>query len=125
MGMPVITPGEGTREQAITDLIESVALLEAALSHILNAEGEKMQEIIGMEDVTREQLLMLNKSAEQMVNAVTRLEVLLQMKLEFAVNAENDEDDEPDVDTGDDTAEIGAVKQQGEPMGGEVSSRWL
>lgn len=30
MGMPVITPGTGSREQAITDLIESVALQEAS-----------------------------------------------------------------------------------------------
>ena len=37
MGMPVITPSTTTRTQAITDIIESVALQETALSHILNA----------------------------------------------------------------------------------------
>ncbi len=42
MGMPVITPSTTTREQAITDIIESVALQQTALSHILNAEGEKL-----------------------------------------------------------------------------------
>ena len=41
MGMPVITPGDRTGEQAITDLIESIAMQERALSHILNAESEK------------------------------------------------------------------------------------
>lgn len=40
MGMPVITASATTRDQAITDLIQSVALEETALSHILNAEGE-------------------------------------------------------------------------------------
>ena len=40
------------QEQAITDLIESVALQEAALSHILNAEGEKIQAVVAMEGVT-------------------------------------------------------------------------
>ncbi|MCL2703097.1 MAG: hypothetical protein FWE91_05775 [Defluviitaleaceae bacterium] len=83
MGMPVITPGEGSRDQAITDIIQSVALQEAALAHILNAEGEKMQAIIGMEDVTPAQLLKLNKSVEQMLNAITRLEMMLQAKLEL------------------------------------------
>jgi hypothetical protein len=83
MGMPVITPGEGSREQAITDIISSVALQEAALAHILNAEGEKMQAIIAMPDVTPEQLLDLNGSVTQMVNAVTRLEMTLQSKLEL------------------------------------------
>ena len=83
MSMPVITPGEGTREQAITDLIESVALQETALSHILNAEGEKMQAIIGMEGTTTEDLLNLNKSVQLTVSAITRLEVILQSKLEL------------------------------------------
>ena len=83
MGMPVITPGDGSREQAVTDLIQSVALQEAALSHILNAEGEKMQAIIKMEDVTTEELLKLNKSVERMINSITRLEMMLQAKLEL------------------------------------------
>jgi len=83
MGMPVITPGEGSREQAITDLIESVALQEAALAHIMNAEGEKMQSIIAMPDVTPDQLLELNKSVETMISAITRLEIMLQSKLEL------------------------------------------
>lgn len=82
MGMPIITPGTGTREEAITDVITSVALQEAALSHILNAEGEKMQDIIGMEHVTGEQLLKMNKSAGLMINVITRLEMILQAKLE-------------------------------------------
>jgi len=83
MGMPVITPGEGSREQAITDLIESVALQEAALAHILNAEGEKMQAIIAMSNVTPDQLLELNRSVETMISAITRLEIILQSKLEL------------------------------------------
>ena len=56
MGMPIITPGNSTCEQAVTNLIESVAMQENALSHILNAEGEKMQAVISMEDVTAGQL---------------------------------------------------------------------
>ncbi|MCL2619294.1 MAG: hypothetical protein FWD98_09640 [Defluviitaleaceae bacterium] len=83
MGMPVIEPGEGSREQAITDLIQSVALQEAALSHILNAEGEKMQKIIGMHDVSQEELLRLNRSVQSLVNAVTRLEMIFLAKLEL------------------------------------------
>jgi hypothetical protein len=83
MGMPVITPGEGSREQAITDIISSIALQEAALAHIMNAEGEKMQAIIAMQDVSPEQLLALNRSVVQMIGAVTRLEMTLQSKLEL------------------------------------------
>lgn len=59
MDMPVITPIITTRSQAITDIIESVA----------------------MDDVTPEVLLATNKSVESMVNAVSRPEMILQAKL--------------------------------------------
>ena len=79
--MPVITPSITTRSQAITDIIESVALQETALSHILNAEGEKIQKVVAMSDVTPEVLMAVNKSVESMVGAVSRLEMILQSKL--------------------------------------------
>lgn len=81
MGMPVITPSTTTRDQAITDIIQSVALEQTALSHILNAEGEKIQKVVAMEDVAAETLLAVNKSVESMVNSVTKLEMILQSKL--------------------------------------------
>ena len=81
MGMPVITSSTTTRTQAITDIIESVALQETALSHILNAEGEKIQKMVALEDVTPDVLLATNKSVESMVNAVSRLEMILHSKL--------------------------------------------
>ena len=45
MSMPVIAMpcNPITMAQAVTDLLESIALEETALSHILNAEGEKIQ----------------------------------------------------------------------------------
>ncbi|MEG0592779.1 MAG: hypothetical protein RR512_05655, partial [Coprobacillus sp.] len=36
--------------QGCTDIIESIALIETSLSHILNAEGEKLQKIIATSD---------------------------------------------------------------------------
>ena len=83
MGMPVITPGEGTRSQAITDLIQSVALQEAALAHMMNAEGEKMQKIIAMDDVGVDELMEMNKSVTQLISAISRLEMLFTAKLEL------------------------------------------
>lgn len=48
MGMPQFPDGKDrpTFDQTIIDLLESVALEEMAISHLLNAEGEKMQEIV-------------------------------------------------------------------------------
>lgn len=57
-----------------------MALEETALSHILNAEGEKIQKMVALPDVTPEVLLATNKSVESMVNAVW-LEMILQSKL--------------------------------------------
>lgn len=48
MGMPEIPDGKNrpTLDETIIDLLESIALEEMAIAHILNAEGEKLQEVI-------------------------------------------------------------------------------
>lgn len=77
--MPIITSSTTTRSQAITDMIESVALEQTGLSHILNAEGEKIQKIIA--NGSTDQMLEVNKSVQNMVDTVSRLEMILQAKL--------------------------------------------
>ena len=64
------------------DLVGSVALQEAALARILNAEGEKMQAFIGIEGVTTEELFRLNRSVANLVGTITRYESILQAKLQ-------------------------------------------
>lgn len=84
MGMPVIVSGTGTRCQAVTDIITSIALEETALSHILNAEGEKIQKFVADDSTaTYDEILEANESVRSMVGAITRLEVILQGKLEL------------------------------------------
>ncbi|MEM1485739.1 hypothetical protein V6615_12845 [Oscillospiraceae bacterium PP1C4] len=51
------------------------------MSHILNAEGEKLQAIIAKAGVTPTELLAANKSVSSLVNSVTLLESVLQTKL--------------------------------------------
>ena len=98
MGMLTITPGNRTQEQVMTDLIESIAMQERALSHIVNAESEKMQAIIKMDTVSTQQLLQLNHSVEHMINAAARLETVLQAKLELS-NQECNINEEEEVDS--------------------------
>ena len=88
MSMPVISMhcNPITMCQAVTDLIESIALEETALSHILNAEGEKLQRVIGLEDVDFCQLMEVNESVANMVGVVSSLELVLKDKLEFISN---------------------------------------
>ena len=69
------------RSQAITDLIVSVALQQAALSHILNAEGEKVQKILSFDDLTPETILQANRSVKSMVNSISNLESILTEKI--------------------------------------------
>lgn len=82
MSMPVIVPGTVTREQAISDIIESIALQETGLSHVINAEGEKIQKIVAISSDAND-LLAVNNSVAAMINAVTRLEMVLHSKLEL------------------------------------------
>lgn len=62
------------------DVIESVALVEAALAHILNAEGEKIQKIVAT-SCDPEVLLAVNKSVRETIIAATHLEHVLYDKL--------------------------------------------
>lgn len=74
--------GKSPREQAITDLFESVALEQTALSHILNAEGEKIQKAIQL-DVSAQDMVEINTSVKDMASAVTQMEMVLKNKLEL------------------------------------------
>lgn len=82
MGMPIISPGAATRGQAITDIIESVALEQTALSHILNAEGEKIQKVVAISNSV-DQMLAVNESVQSMINTIAGLETILLSKLEL------------------------------------------
>ena len=75
-----------TLEQAVVDLVESIALQESALSHILCAETQKMKAALSMEELDLCKLLEVNDSATNMVHAVANLELVLKEKLEFIAN---------------------------------------
>lgn len=67
------------RAQAVSDLVESVALQQTALAHILNTEGEKIQFVVT--EGTIEQMLAVNSSVGALTNAVVSLELNLYGKL--------------------------------------------
>ena len=62
-----------TLDQAVIDLMESIALQETALSHILCAESQKMKVAMGLDGL-------------DLVHAVANLELVLKDKLEFISN---------------------------------------
>lgn len=81
MGMPVIKPSDITREQSIGDIIESIAMEESSIAHILNAESEKLNLIISQPNVTPQQLMAANKSVKNAIDSIIRMESTLQAKL--------------------------------------------
>lgn len=88
MSMPIIATPENpiSITQAVNDLIESIALEETALSHILNAEGEKIQKVLAMQEVDFCRIMEANESVANMVSTVAGLETILKEKLEFVAN---------------------------------------
>lgn len=72
---------DNRRFQALTDMIQSIALEQTALSHILNAEGEKIQKVKDL-NLPLDEVLKINKSVKNMIDAIIRLETIMQIKLE-------------------------------------------
>lgn len=88
MSMPSFPPNGAdlTRDEALTMIIASIAMEELALSHILNAEGEKLQYILGTLPgpspcACPQDVLAVNKSVTALVEAVTQNQILLKNKL--------------------------------------------
>lgn len=88
MSMPVIAMPTNpvSTSQAVSDLLESIALEETGLSHILNAEGEKIQAAIAYCNGDICKLLEVNDSVTGLVHAITNLEIILKDKLELISN---------------------------------------
>jgi len=83
-----------TRDDAINQILSSIAMEELALSHVLNAEGEKLQYILGTlegstppEPATIDQVLKANDSVRRLLEAVTYQQMFLKAKMADALEA--------------------------------------
>lgn len=81
MSKPVIP--DVNQEKALTNLLESIALEETALAHILNAEGEKIQKINEkICNLEPADIIKLQESVRKTLRLPIKKEILLQFKLE-------------------------------------------
>ena len=84
MGMPNIEDIkpkiEISFEETINLLLVSIALEELSLAHIMNAEGEKIQEVIKCGRPS--DLICIDKSVERMMRDIIKKEMLLEFKFE-------------------------------------------
>ena len=94
MSMPKIECSHIDKCCAAAALLQSIALEETAISHILNAEGEKLQKAISL-DCNQEELIQINKSVENMVDKITSLEIVLKSKLDLIKPILDDCDKKP------------------------------
>ena len=91
--IPNITPVISLdRDDAINLLLSSIAMEELGLSHILNAEGEKIQYLLGGMPGSApparpsvEQMLAMNESVRQTLDTAMKHEMHLQSKLETVI----------------------------------------
>ncbi|MCL1989262.1 MAG: hypothetical protein FWG67_00055 [Defluviitaleaceae bacterium] len=77
-----------TKEEAFNQVISSIALEELGLSHVINAEGEKLQYILGTlegslppEPATIDDVLNVNKSVQKMLETISYYQMFLKGKM--------------------------------------------
>ena len=87
--IPTITPSISiNRTQVINMLLASVALEELGLAHIINAEGEKIQAVLGtlpglsVKATSISGLLSVNREVRRTLQTIIKNQMLLQFKLE-------------------------------------------
>ncbi len=95
MSMPNIPDNSITREEAINILLASIGYEELGLAHIINAEGEKIQSILGTlegqtvnDNPNLEDLLTINNSVNKTLCTIAKQTVLLSCKLSDVLEAE-------------------------------------
>jgi hypothetical protein len=69
-------------ETALTNLVASIALEEAGLAHIINAEGEKIQAVINESNITTREMTAVNKSVKNTIKSISKIENSLQLKFD-------------------------------------------
>ena len=93
MSMPVFSDTTIGREEAINQLLSSIAMEELALSHILNAEGEKIQHVLGtltgqtVSNAPISDLLAIDESVVTMLSSVRDTQSQLMEKMTAALAA--------------------------------------
>ena len=80
------------REDAVNQILSSIAMEELGMSHILNAEGEKLQYILGTlpglsgPAATVKDVLNANESVKDLLETATQNQLLLKSKMQCALD---------------------------------------
>lgn len=97
--IPNITPDISLdRCDTINLLLSSIALEEIGLSHILNAEGEKLQHFLKNKPCKLDDFLDINNSINKTLQTIIKSQMLLVLKLEEVVELAEQSDCRVDND---------------------------
>lgn len=95
--IPNITPSISlTRDDAINLILTSIAMEELGLAHIINAEGEKIQYVLGTlagvssPAATLSDVLNMNNSVRETLREIGKKEWILTEKLDLVLRAIQD-----------------------------------
>ena len=89
---PTISPPM-TPDESLSMILASIAMEELGLSHIISAEGEKIQYILGKlgggpeDPPSFEEILAVNKSVKCVLDSIAQNQIILKGKMECAVDA--------------------------------------
>ncbi|KIL74721.1 hypothetical protein [Bacillus badius] len=96
MSMPSIPPAphRPNKKEVAIDLLESIALEEIALSHLMNAEAEKIQAFVGEcldfpTNPSNKEIVKFNKAVNQLLETIVMKEWLLLKKLENVIELQD------------------------------------
>lgn len=94
MSMPTFPKNDPplSREGSLNEIIASIAAEELSLSHILNAEGEKLQYVLGTlpgldEAASLDEVLQVNQSVKDTLSGIMEQQMMLSTKLGAALKA--------------------------------------
>ena len=94
MSMPTFPQNDPplSREGSLNEIIASIAAEELSLSHILNAEGEKLQYVLGTlpgldEAASLDEVLRINQSVKGTLSGIVEQQMMLSAKLGAALSA--------------------------------------
>ncbi|WP_440896762.1 hypothetical protein ACS127_01735 [Amphibacillus sp. Q70] len=79
------------RCKTIELLLSSIALEEISLSHLLNAEGEKLQLFLKTDPKCLKEFIAINDSVNKTLRSVVKSQILLHFKLEDVVALDREE----------------------------------
>ncbi|MDR2525786.1 MAG: hypothetical protein LBC83_06380 [Oscillospiraceae bacterium] len=98
MSMPSIPKPDAclTKDQSLHMILASIAMEEVALSHILNAEGEKIQFALACAEQSCDEeafcrVLEVNDSASEVIGRITDMQLILKEKMRQAIASLPDE----------------------------------